>query len=295
VDYVRATRRRWITKPPAKSASTASGSSRSRADGGEPEGPALKWRCQCSGVPDRRDGVLSESENDIRLTPQTSSGFPVSMGTAEDDVLSAQLAYYNSRAGEYDSDLYQDPASTDRIELLLTRLTPSGRTVELACGTGIWTKLLAPRVQSLTAIDGSPEMLAVTRQRLGDTPVNLVETDIFDWQPDERFDTVFFAFWLSHVPPSRFESFWGTLRDALAAKGRVLFVDTGREEARFEQFVPGAGIPMVERQLRDGTTYSVVKMLYDPTDLADRLAAIGWTADIRAAGGTFFAGTAVPS
>jgi SAM-dependent methyltransferase len=116
------------------------------------------------------------------------------MGTAEDDVLSAQLAYYNSRAGEYDHDLYQDPASTDHIELLLASLRPRGRTLELACGTGVWTKMLATRVQSLTAIDGAPEMLVVARQRLGDTPVDLVETDLFDWQPDDRYDTVFFAF-----------------------------------------------------------------------------------------------------
>ena len=64
------------------------------------------------------------------------------MGTAEDDVLSAQLAYFNSRAVRMTSDLFQDPASTNRIERLLTRLRPSGRTLELACGTGVWTKLL---------------------------------------------------------------------------------------------------------------------------------------------------------
>jgi ubiquinone/menaquinone biosynthesis C-methylase UbiE len=216
------------------------------------------------------------------------------MGTAEEDVLSAQLAYYNSRAGEYDRDLYHDPATTDRIERLLTSLTPSGRTVELACGTGFWTKLLATRVQTLTAIDGSPEMLAVARQRMGNTPVNLVEADLFDWQPDQRYDTVFFAFWLSHVPPSRFESFWGTLRSAVATGGRVLFVDTGPKEAPFERFVSVPGIPIVERRLRDGTAHKIVKVLYDPIDLANRLAAIGWTADIRSVGGTLFAGSAVP-
>ena len=214
----------------------------------------------------RRERSASERKT-LRLTPQTSSGFLVAMGTAEDDMLSAQLAYYDARAGEYDRDLYQDPASTDRIELLLTRLTPSGRTLELACGTGIWTKLLTTRVQSLTAIDGSPEMLSAARQRLGDAPVTLLQVDLFDWQPADRYDTVFFAFWLSHVPPSRFDSFWGTLRNALATGGRVLFVDTGPEEAGYERFVLGAGIPMVERRLRDGTSYRVVKMLMSPQTL----------------------------
>ncbi len=124
--------------------------------------------------------------------------------------------------------------------------------------------------------------------------MNLVKADLFDWRPDERYDTVFFAFWLSHIPPGRFEAFWGTLRSALATGGRVLFVDTNPEEARFERFVPEAGVPTVERQLRDGTLHKVVKILYDPTDLAERLTAIGWTADIVGVDGTLFAGSAVP-
>jgi hypothetical protein len=34
-------------------------------------------------------------------------------------------------------------------------------------------------------------------------------------------------------------------------------------------------------------------MLYEPTDLAVRLEAIGWVADIGAVGGTLFAGSAI--
>ena len=75
----------------------------------------------------------------------------------------------------------------------------------------------------------------------------------------------------------------------------MLFVDTGPEEGRFERFVPGASVPMVERQLRDGTAHKVVKVLYDPPDLAGKLAAIGWTADIGGVGETLFAGSAIPS
>ena len=68
----------------------------------------------------------------------------MSTGTAEEELLSAQLAYYGLRAGEYDDDLYQDPRTADRLELLLTRLAPAGRILELACGTGVWTELSAP-------------------------------------------------------------------------------------------------------------------------------------------------------
>jgi demethylmenaquinone methyltransferase/2-methoxy-6-polyprenyl-1,4-benzoquinol methylase len=38
--------------------------------------------------------------------------------------------------------------------------------------------------------------------------VEYVVADIFAWRPAGAFDFVLFAFWMSHVPPSRFEEFW---------------------------------------------------------------------------------------
>jgi ubiquinone/menaquinone biosynthesis C-methylase UbiE len=212
--------------------------------------------------------------------------------TSREDALSAQLTYYCLRAGQYDRDHWRDPATIGHLESVLAELGPAGRTLELACGTGFWTALLAGRVPEVTAIDGSAEMLDLARRRLGDVPVTFVEADLFRWRPDDSYDTVFFAFWLSHVPPSLFEAFWGTVADALARGGRVLFVDTGPEEARHEHFVATDDIPTVERQLLDGSTHRVVKVLYEPADLERRLAALGWQANVNPAGGTFFAGSA---
>ncbi len=39
-----------------------------------------------------------------------------------------------------------------------------------------------------------------------------------------RYDTVSFAFWLTHVPPGRFEQFWSLVDQALAPSGRAIFV-----------------------------------------------------------------------
>ena len=38
--------------------------------------------------------------------------------------------------------------------------------------------------------------------------MNYVVADLFDWQADAGYDAVFFSFWLSHVPRSRFGEFW---------------------------------------------------------------------------------------
>ena len=159
------------------------------------------------------------------------------MELREEAVLTAQLTYYRLRADQYDQDLYQDPAVVRRFETIVADLAPGGRTLELACGTGIWTGLLAARASSLTAVDGSPEMLARARQRLGTTPVTFVEADLFHWRTEAIYDTVFFAFWLSHVPPGRFETFWRMVSQALVPDGRVLFVDTGPEAVSYTHLV----------------------------------------------------------
>jgi hypothetical protein len=65
---------------------------------------------------------------------------------------------------------------------------------------------------------------------------------LFDWAPTERFDVVFFSFWLSHVPESKFQSFWNTARKALASGGRAFFIDSRRERTSTspDQHVPEA-------------------------------------------------------
>ena len=55
--------------------------------------------------------------------------------------------------------------------------------------------------------------------------VRFVQADIFDWTPDRAYDGVFFANWLSHVPPSRFEDFWALVAKCLKPDGRVVFID----------------------------------------------------------------------
>jgi trans-aconitate methyltransferase len=132
---------------------------------------------------------------------------------------------------------YRDPSTIDQFEAILAELGPTGRTLELARGSGIWTALLAGRVTNLTAVDSSSEMLARARDRLGTTQVSFVAADLFRWHPQERYDTFFFALWLSHVPPGRFESFWQMVGEALASSGRALLVDTGPQEASHETLV----------------------------------------------------------
>jgi len=204
----------------------------------------------------------------------------------ESTVLEEQLAYYRARAGEYDEWFYREGRYdrgeahrrqwTNEIRFVrqeLTRCEPFGNVLELACGTGLWTERLADGAARLTALDGSPEMLKINQERIGDRGnVSYQRADLFHWQPRERYDFIFFGFWLSHVPQQRFANFWDTVRDALAPGGEVFFVDsrhTIRSTATNHEAPGQAGV--VERKLNDGRHYRIVKMYYGAHELEEKL------------------------
>ena len=98
-------------------------------------------------------------------------------------------------------------------------LSRSGRIRELACGPARWTEQLARYDKTLTAIDTSSEVLALNRVRVRSGTVHYQQCDIFQWEPAELYDFIFFGLWRSHVPPSRVDAFWQKLRTALAPGG----------------------------------------------------------------------------
>jgi demethylmenaquinone methyltransferase/2-methoxy-6-polyprenyl-1,4-benzoquinol methylase len=160
--------------------------------------------------------------------------------------------------------------------------------LELACGPGTWTPLLARHADSLTAVDAAPEMLALAASEVRDERVRFVEADLFAWEPDRRYDFVFFAFWLSHVPLERFDAFWSLVERALKPGGRVAFVDDAYRSS--DELVEGEDSSKVRRRLLDGTAYHAVKVPHTPETLHQRLTAIGWQFDIRRLTGPFFWG-----
>ena len=73
--------------------------------------------------------------------------------------------YYARRAAEYER-IYVKPERQADLTSLRSRIAAlfSGRAVlELACGTGYWTEVIAPHVRSITAIDFAEETLAIAR------------------------------------------------------------------------------------------------------------------------------------
>ncbi len=225
---------------------------------------------------------------------------------AEPELLSEQRRYYGARAAEYDA-WWQRRGRYDRgadvnarwfdeaaaLEAALERFRPSGDILELACGTGFWTKVLARQARRLTAVDAAPEMLARARERVGEAPVEYLQADLFDWRPQAgAYDVCFFGFWLSHVPESRFEAFWEMVASALRPGGRAFFVDSVRSErsTAADHQLPAADEETMIRRLDDGREFRIVKRFFDPRELESRLARLGWRIRVEQTGEFFIHG-----
>jgi SAM-dependent methyltransferase len=192
---------------------------------------------------------------------------------SSDRLIKEQIAYYQARAGEYDEWFLRQGrynhgpalnarwfAEVEQVVRALEVFAPAGDVLELASGTGLWTQRLATTARTVTVVDSSPEVHAINQERLGNAPVRFVVADLFRWQPDRQYDTIFFSFWLSHVPPERLESFWSLVWAALAPGGRVFFVDALYDETSTakDHQLEGPDAHAVTRRLNDGQEYRIV-------------------------------------
>jgi demethylmenaquinone methyltransferase/2-methoxy-6-polyprenyl-1,4-benzoquinol methylase len=207
----------------------------------------------------------------------------------DERLLSEQRRYYRARAPEYDDWWFRrgryaldGPAESAwfadvaELEAELERFDPRGAVLELAAGTGNWTRQLVHHADRVTAVDSSQEVIALSRAKV-DGPVEYLVTDVFEWEPPHAFDVCFFAFWLSHVPRSRFESFWDLVGRALEPRGRVFLIDNA--QLGDPRHTVRAGEDVVRRSLSDGREFEIVKRIWTPTRLEKRLAELGWEVD----------------
>jgi SAM-dependent methyltransferase len=226
----------------------------------------------------------------------------------EDRLLTEQLDYYRARAGEYDrwwdregrfdrgeeanARWFAEAASLERV---LASFDPRGDVLELACGTGLWTRHLVGYADTLTAVDGSEEVLAINRARVDSTSVRYIQADLFDWTPPGSYDACVFSFWLSHVPHQRFAAFWEMVARALRPGGRVLFIDSARTDrsTAADHQLPVHDEATMTRRLDDGREFQIVKRFYDPRALESELAAIGFDIRVATTGEFFLYGTGV--
>lgn len=225
----------------------------------------------------------------------------------DDAFLEAQAQYYRDRAPEYDDWWYRRGAfdggpehnarwfeEAERIRTELIRVCPGGRMLELAAGTGTWTRHLVQLTDDLTVVDSSAETLELNRIQVGDARVRYELTDLYGYRPDAPFEFIFFGFWISHVPAERFDRFFEQLKQWLTPGGKLFFLDgyySANAESRADEFLLHED-EIQQRELADGRSYEIVKRYYNPGPLAAKLATLGFDARVEHTGKFFIYGHA---
>jgi cyclopropane fatty-acyl-phospholipid synthase-like methyltransferase len=207
-----------------------------------------------------------------------------------DDILDEMRRYYRARAPWHDEYMgYTDNASMERLlrpivdcvgELL------SGRDVlEVACGTGNWTQVLARRARRVVATDISEGALSRAGEKEysgGDVAFRAADAYTLGGVP-RSFDGAFAADWLSHVPRGRMRAFLEVLHGRLKRRARVVFVDILPQD--HPDLVPyrrdDDGNLICRRSLPDGRTFDVVKNYPTEEELRHAIGSRGEGIDYR--------------
>jgi len=183
--------------------------------------------------------------------------------------------YYNDSAKDYDV-MYarRDPVWRKELEALtdaMTRSLTDCRVLEVACGTGFWTEIVAKVARYVVAVDSSEKMLAIARKRKSrGANVQYRHCNAYTLAKVPRiFDAGLANFWFSHVPKSRIDEFLNGWHRKLG-KAAVVFMSDN-------VYVPGIGGELIVkagvedtfklRRRADGSEYKVLKNYYEHDSL----------------------------
>lgn len=182
--------------------------------------------------------------------------------------------YYQARAPEYDA-VYAKPERQPDLRTLEHQLPTAlrgRRVLDVACGTGYWTRLIAARALAVTALDITPATLSIARSRCDGVPVEFVQADAFQLPfAAGSFDAAFASFWISHVRKSRLVPFLSDLHRCLRPGATVVLLDN--------RFVEGSSTPIAsqdsegntfqDRRLENGSITRVLKNFPGEAELRD--------------------------
>ena len=162
------------------------------------------------------------------------------------------VQFYAKSASNHDR-IYDRPERQGDLELIRGHVAEvlRGHTVlELACGTGYWTRILAEVADKVVATDINPEMIAMAKLRaLSADKVSLRVADAYDLPADiGDFTAVFIGFWWSHVKREEQEKFLAQLKAKVGKDIFIVLLD--------DVYVEGSSDTVARTDL-EGNTYQI--------------------------------------
>jgi len=183
--------------------------------------------------------------------------------------------YYRARAPEYEQIYYRDhPARQAELAAEAKRLVAlaSGKTVlELACGTGYWTRVMSQTAARITASDIAPEALVEAGKKQYGCKVSFIAADMFTHSFGEgSFDLVALGFWLSHQPRQEYDRLFDVISRPLKKGGLIWMIDNNppaEGSAEMSCQTDEFGNNYKHRFLSDGRSFVILKNYFSRKEL----------------------------
>ncbi len=185
--------------------------------------------------------------------------------------MQSAITYYARRAPYYDDIYVKLERQPELIQLgQHLQASLSGKKVlEIACGTGYWTQVMAQTATHITATDINETMLEIARQKeypRGNVAFQAI--DMYALKPGTDHDTLFGGFIWSHIPLQALGEWLDHLHSLLKPGSRFVFTDNN--------FVEGSSTPISttdshgnifqERELPNGESYQIIKNFPQKSD-----------------------------
>lgn len=189
------------------------------------------------------------------------------------------VEYYRARAGEYEQIYYREvPERRKEIDDAcdFVREISSDKTVlDLACGTGYWTKVASETAKNVAAVDIAPEMIKEAKTKKYGCPVEFLVSDLYQLPfMIQTFDLIILGFWLSHEPKQNYGHLFDSILNPLKKCGRIWMIDNNppAEGPRSDSVgTDEFGNNRKLRRLQNGDEYVIVKNYFSKDELQDIL------------------------
>jgi len=190
------------------------------------------------------------------------------------------IRFYGEWAPDYEA-IYRraDPArqrEQDRLAETIQRTFRDRRVLEIACGTGYWTRYSVEVAEHIVAVDASLKMLDIAQAKPWPSgKIEFRQADAYNLQEIKgEFDAGLACFWLSHVPRRCVEAFLDGFHKQLGQGAVVFMADNVYVAGLGGQLVDGEGEDTHKlRELADGSQHTILKNYYDAEELRDILSA----------------------
>ncbi len=196
----------------------------------------------------------------------------------DDNLIRGMIEYYDRRAPWHDQ--YLSYESNEKMEALLGPIIRRveefivGQDIlEVACGTGIWTQVLARRARMVVATDVNSSVIKIARRKeyRGTQPTFIVADAYRLDEIEGLFDLAFMTDWWTHVPKQMLSSFLEGLHRRLRRNAHVVAIDMMPLEIHQGDDVvyDADGNRRRRRTLPDGSQFEVVKNFPSRQELVD--------------------------